>query len=100
MVGLEVGTNGGPDNSSITRLPSIYPQCYTQSELRVLNELDYPVWISSYQPGDTHFLWANDAALSLWSTSSLEALGSTEIVSTRSMAISAIHEEIFNDVQA
>ena len=73
---------------------------YRISELKVLNELDYPVWISTYQPEDTHFLWANDAALCLWKAPTLEAFVSTDLVSKRSAAVATIHDELFNDVQA
>ena len=78
--------------------PSIIP-FDMRNELRILDEIDFPVWIATYQPGDTRFLWANESALRIWNKTNLEAFASTDIVTGRSIAISLVHEELFHDVQ-
>ncbi len=72
---------------------------YSSDQLQIFNEVDYAVWIATYQPGDTHFLWANEAALRLWNKANLDAFISTDLVTGRSVAVSIIHEELYNDVQ-
>jgi hypothetical protein len=68
-------------------------------QLQILNEVDYPVWIATYQPGDAHFLWANEAALRLWNKANLDAFTSTDLAAGRSVTVMIIHEELYNDVQ-
>lgn len=72
---------------------------YEICQLQILNEVDYAVWIATYQPGNTHFLWANEAALRFWNKPTLNAFISTDLVTGRSVAVSIIHEELDNDVQ-
>ena len=81
-------------------LHSVSARTYVISDMKVLNELDYPVWISTYQPGDTRFLWANETALKLWKAPTLEAFVCTDLISKRQLALSATHDELFNYVQA
>ncbi len=79
--------------------PSYCIRTYSMNHLKILNELDNAVWISTYEPGNTHFLWANEAALRLWNKTNLDAFISTDLVTGRSVAVSIIHEELYNDVQ-
>jgi hypothetical protein len=102
MVGLELGhrlllseTDPAMDIcSSRHSIPS-----YSMDQLQILNELDCVVWIATYQPGNTQFLWANETALRFWNKSSLDSFTSTDLIAGRSVAVSMNHEEIYNDVQ-
>jgi hypothetical protein len=79
--------------------PSYCISTYSMNHLKILNELDNAVWISTYEPGNTHFLWANEAALRLWNKTNLDDFISTDLVTGRSVAVSIIHEELYYDVQ-
>jgi hypothetical protein len=70
-----------------------------QIELEILNEIPTAVWVSNFEPDDTHFVWANTAALRLWNKSSLQAFKATDIMSGRSVAVKKIHRDLYEDVQ-
>jgi hypothetical protein len=72
---------------------------YSMHQLKILNEVDCAVWIATYQPGDTRFVWANEAALRFWNKPSIDAFISTDLVTGRSVAVSIVHDELYNDVQ-
>ena len=69
------------------------------NDLEILNEIPTAVWVSNFEPDDTHFVWANTAALRLWNKSSLQAFKSTDIMSERSVAVKKIHQDLYDDVQ-
>jgi hypothetical protein len=77
------------------------PQYNMDTDFRILDELDCPVWVVSYRPGEVGFFWANSSGLRLWDKPTLEAFTSTDISRgiTPTETDAKFHQEIYADVQ-
>lgn len=48
-------------------------------DVRILDFLGAPCWMTDYSPDDTRFVWANTAGLQTWGKKDLENLKATDI---------------------
>ena len=86
-------------DTSVESISCGRPAYCIQTDLNILNEIQTSVWISNFQENNTRFIWANSAALRLWSKTSISAFVSTDIMSGRSVAVKKIHHDLYEDVQ-
>mmetsp|Transcript_35281 Transcript_35281/g.82607 ORF Transcript_35281/g.82607 Transcript_35281/m.82607 type:complete len:173 (-) Transcript_35281:4-522(-) len=69
------------------------------SHLDVLNEVDVPVWIATYNPKRVYFPWCNTSNLKMWKKSSVEEFAAIDVFTHRSEAVQKVQNELYQVTQ-
>jgi len=68
-------------------------------DMTILDEVDLPVWIATYDPELVRFLWCNQANAKLWRKGSVEEFVGIDLHTNRSDAVIKVMTEQFVRVQ-